>query len=142
MIGGNTTDRDSNRFTDPIADLPEGESYDRDLIAAVVPVLSPRFAKKSDPDSQTDSPADNESGDSGLFVLVAEDYGEVIAPVKELSARLFWLAIYATIFFLVVALAMWLLVFRMLKDSHRRLVRTFSTSGDSTSQGNSDSGSI
>ncbi len=138
MLNSQPANLDRNHFDDPIAELPEGQSYDKDLIAAIVPVVSPRFSKTSTKESQTL----DDSGDSGLFVLVAEDYGEVIDPVERLSARLFWLAIYASIFFLVVALAMWLLVFRMLKDSHGRLVRTFSTSGDSTSQGNSDSGNI
>ena len=48
-----------------------------------------------------------------------------------LSSRMFWLAIYAPLFFVIIALLMWLFVLRMLRESNNRLGRSFS-GGDST----------
>ena len=70
--------------------------------------------------------------ESNLFVLVAENYDSVITPVAKLSNSLFWLAVYATVFFVFVALAMWILVIRMLRESNSPLARNFAAAGDST----------
>ena len=128
--------RKSGRFIDPIAKLPQGKLYDRDCIAALESVMT-----NSDYVTINDKqePPAAERVDSGLFVLVAEDYDSVIAPVDDLSSRLFWLAIFAILFFLTIALAMWIVVFGMLKESTKRLSRSFAAAGDSTFRNNSGS---
>lgn len=126
--------RTSGKFFDPIAKLPEGNTFDKDWIAALEPVMTNSdyltIVEKQQPKEQ-------QNVESGLFVLVAEDFNSVITPVFELSSRLFWLAIFAILFFLTIALAMWFIVFGMLKESSRRLARSFATSGDSTFRSNS-----
>ncbi|MEM9412731.1 MAG: protein kinase, partial [Planctomycetota bacterium] len=120
--------QESGRFEDPIAKLPIGDVYQKNWIAAVRPVLTNADyvnEKVGKPNSQNKFATD-------LHVLVAEDYDSVITPVAELSTSLIWLAIYATVLFVVVALVMWLLVIRMFKDTNSRLVRNFAAAGDST----------
>ena len=121
--------RTSGKFDDPIAKLPEGKTYDKEWIAQMESVIT-----NSDYVTINDknAPQEEERVESGLYVLVAEDYNTVIDPVLELSSRLFWLAVFAVLFFLTIALAMWGIVFGMLKESNKRLARSFASSGDST----------
>ena len=116
----------TDRFVDPMSELPEAATYGGDSIASIQPVASPRFANPVQSGTGTDS--GDAKGSSGLFVIVAEDYNDVIRPVEQLSSRLFWLAIYATLFFLVVALMLWLFVLRMLREANSRLIRSFAPS--------------
>lgn len=84
-------------YQDPLGKLPEGKKYDRNWIAAQQPV------------SLGDT-------DTGLVVLVQENYDEAAAPVKKLGADLlyrFWVAV-AIILSGVVYL--WYLVTRALRD--------------------------
>ena len=130
----------SKRFIDPTAELPEGASRKGEWIAALKPVMTknPNYVANVDGDASPDNSEQAEI-ESGLHVLVVENYEAVTKPVFELGNRLFWLAIYATIFFLTVAFSMWIVVFRMLKDSNNRLVRSFSGSSDSSFVSNTDS---
>ncbi len=59
--------------------------------------------------------------ETGLYVLAAEDYQRVIEPVKYLSRRLAYLGAAAAIFFILIAVGMWLGVLRMLHESRERL---------------------
>ena len=128
-------EKSDKKFEDPVSRIPEGSGYNRNWIASVQPVALRRFdGIKSDDENVSASSRKS----SGLYVVVAEDYGDVLEPVDELSSRLFWLAIYATLFFLVVALLMWLLVLRMLRESNNRLIRSFSAS-DSSFRSSADS---
>ncbi len=112
----------TGRLVDPLGHLPEGESYRREWIAArqLVAPMAKRI------ESSMDGPSENRKS-AGLFVVVAEEYGAVIEPVKQLSSRLIWLAIFAAGFFLFIALTMWLFVLRLLKDTNFRLSRSFSS---------------
>ena len=127
----------SDRFVDPMSELPEAASYGDDSIASIQPVASPRFALPPRSNS-AETANSNTKGSSGLFVIVAEDYDDVISPVEQLSSRLFWLAIYATLFFLVIALMLWLFVLRMLREANSRLIRSFSP-GESSFRSSADS---
>ena len=69
---------------------------------------------------------------TGLYVLAAEDFESIVAPVHKLSRRLAQLATLATIFLLLVSIGMWLFVMRMLKESRMRLGRAFSPTRDSS----------
>lgn len=124
---------DSKRFRDPIAELPRCERFNKNWIAALGPVMINQnylAAPGQDDQSQID--------ESGLFVLVAEDYDKVVEPVSRLGARLILLAVYAAFFFLIVATCMWLLVVRMMRDSSKRLARSFTAAGDSSLRPSSD----
>ena len=119
---------ESGEFRDPIASLDEGKKYRGNWIAAARPVLT-------DSDYTSCGKASEKipnKFESNLFVLVAENYDSVITPVAKLSNSLFWLAVYATVFFVFVALAMWILVIRMLRESNSPLARNFAAAGDST----------
>lgn len=59
--------------------------------------------------------------ETGLYVLAAEDYQRVIEPVKYLSRRLAYLGAAAAVFFILIAVGMWLGVMRMLSESRERL---------------------
>ena len=128
------TIRDSQRFRDPIADLPECGRFDRNWIAALASVLINQNYLAA-PGQADQSQIDK----SGLYVLVAEDYDKVVEPVSKLGSKLIWLAIYATLFFLIVAISMWILVVRMMRESSRRLARSFTAAGDSSLRSSSDS---
>ena len=123
-------------FEDPVSELPEGAAWLGNWLPFVQEVASPRLSTVSSDQEAAENR--NPGGGSGLYVVVAENYGKVLEPVERLSSRLFWLAIYATLFFVVVALLMWLMVLRMLRESNNRLIRSF-TGGDSTIRGTSDS---
>ena len=112
------------------------DSYGRNWIASKQPVASPRFA--SDQTGHGSNVSGEQNGKSGLYVIVAEDYDFVLQPVDELSSTLFWLAIYASLFFVVIALLMWLFVLRMLRETNNRLMRSFSAA-DSTFRGSAES---
>ena len=123
-------------FEDPVSELPEGAAWLGNWLPFVQEVASPRLSTVSSDQEAAENR--KPGGGSGLYVVVAENYGKVLEPVERLSSRLFWLAIYATLFFVVVALLMWLMVLRMLRESNNRLIRSF-TGGDSTIRGTSDS---
>ncbi len=110
----------TRRFLDPISLLAEGQNYAREWIAALHAV-----------EFDSDESSKAEKNDS-LYVLVAEDSKAVFEPVTNLGNQLFWLAIYASAFFVVVALTMWLMVLRMFKESGNRLARSFASTSDSS----------
>jgi hypothetical protein len=142
----------TERFDDPIVATEFGADYEREWIAAIEPVMRSEFRTQEpagQPDKQdSDTPSavvtkkanetpNSQNGDrieTGLYVLAAEDYQAAIRPVRELGDRLVQLAVLAVIFFLSVAVAMWLLVMRMLRES--RQSRVFAPSGDSSMRAN------
>ena len=127
----------TGRFEDPLGKLPGGEQYKKHWLAAIEPVISKGDAYGDHTEASAE--IDAEEKPTGLFVLVAEDYAEIAEPVSQLGNNLIWLAIYATIFFLTIALAMWLLVFRMLKMSNANLARSFNLATDTSFRSSSDS---
>ena len=125
-------------FRDPVANDPLGRDFDRDWIAAVEPVKrtpsgdlpsagpSPASHASSDPESVTDPI------NTGLYVLAAEDYENVVRPVHELSWRLAILGGMAAVFFILITVGMWLSVLKMLRQSRQRLSVSLLRSTDSS----------
>ncbi len=75
--------------------------------------------------------------ESGLAVVVLENYEAVVRPSHELGKRLSRMALLASVVVLVGALGMWAFVARMFKESRRRLSRAVAGGSDSDSMGNS-----
>ena len=143
-------EKDSPEFRDPIGTADKRSDnqvsvYDREGLAAWAPVtvnkvlvsksdllrdgdeLSPTtIGKASDPDSIIQSRVN-----TGLRVVAVEDKNDVIKPAHDLGRTLGWLSLAALLLLLLVALGMWLLVNRMLKESRERMARAFSGSGQS-----------
>ncbi len=131
----------TNTFDDPIAILPEGKLYDRDCIASLESVATNLEYITVGSNANEEDEATDVEVESGLYVLVAEDRASVIEPVNELSSRLFLLAMFAILFFLTIAVGMWIVVFGMLKESQGRLSRSFAGSGDSSLRTSADTSS-
>ena len=127
--------KSNKRFTDPLKDEKHGEDYDRDWLAHVEPVTSLDYSNQIDVKTTERIPDGEASAfrsPTGLYVLAAEDFESIVAPVHKLSRRLAQLATLATIFLLLVSIGMWLFVMRMLKESRMRLGRAFSPTRDSS----------
>jgi hypothetical protein len=71
---------------------------------------------------------------SGLAVVVFEDYDEIIRPSHELGRKLLNLGLAAAAIALAVAIGMWLVAARMLRQTGRRLARG-ETGGDDGARG-------
>ena len=124
--------------TDPLGDTEIGKSfdYDRDFFVATVEV-------SKDPVQLIDGESQQSvTGRSGIYVVAFEDYDSVLKPSRNLSARLGRLAILALVILLSVAIAMWLLVTRLFRESRRRIIgtpenSTLGTFGSSTAMSES-----
>ncbi|MFN6110457.1 MAG: protein kinase domain-containing protein [Planctomycetota bacterium] len=75
--------------------------------------------------------ADNARRKSGLAVVVFEDYDEIVRPSHELGSKLLNLGLAAAAIALTVAIGMWLLAARMLRQTGRRLARGDASVDDS-----------
>ncbi len=116
-------DFETHPFYDPAGESSASAIYSGPKVAAHAPI---EFAREES------SPALRQ--DSGLSIAVLEDYASVIRPSHELGGRLFRMALIASAFVLSLALAMWLLVTRMLKRSRLQSVRAFSGLDESETQ--------
>jgi len=117
---------DGSMFLDPIGQTGSGEAFNQPSIASEAKVEFTEF---------TTDPAGKKvesRRDSGLRIVVLEDYETVIAPAHALGKRLSWLGAMATAFLVLVSLAMWYLVVRLLRDSRQQLSRTFMAWGNTT----------
>lgn len=110
-----------DEFLDPIGATKWGEPYRH---RSVIGMSEVSYAKKLE-DGAT------EPKNSGLAVVVAESFDEVIRPSHQLGDRLARLALIASLFLIGVALAMWWVVVRMLKESRRQLARVFNPQAES-----------
>lgn len=99
-------------YRDPLGALDEGKAYERQWIACAQPVLR-------------DAGAANRSVDSGLVVIVQEDYASGMETVSRLGTRLLWGAAIAISLVAATIIALWLLVLRMLREPspHRPTAR-------------------
>jgi hypothetical protein len=104
-----------DEFMDPIGATPWGEPYQHRSVIGMSPV---NFTNKNEA-------GDSREADSGLAVVVAESFDEVIRPSHQLGERLARLALIASLFLIGVALVMWWVVVRMLRESRRQLARVF-----------------
>jgi serine/threonine protein kinase len=130
-------------FRDPIGASATDEAspqaaYDRQGLAAWAPVTvnamlmaEARQLAVGTYDKNTttrDSLAESRI-ETGLHVVAVEDKNYVIEPAHALGRTLGRLSLLALLFLSLVALGMWLLVNRMLKESRERMSRAFSPSG-------------
>ncbi len=112
----------SSRYEDPLAEHELGEAYNRRWIAAMVPVVlefrHPRTGERM-------------LRDTGLKVIVQEDYESATLPVHDLGRRLVREGAMALGVVLLVIVVMLLIVFREMRDMPVR-ARTTTGPMDST----------
>ena len=113
--------RNNTIFFDPVGQTEQGTQYQAKAIAAVVDVEM----KSLDPGS-------DEKDNSGLVVVAVENYDEIISSAGDLGQRLGRLGFLAAAFFVLVSVGMWLLVARMLRESRKKLDRTFSPASEAS----------
>ena len=146
-----SADMGADEIRDPIGTVAKGldgqpSFYDRDGLAAWAPVTVNKMLVskiESLADSGEEKPklvdanaseSDRESVfhsrvNTGLQVVAIEDKNDVVKPAHELGERLGWLSLIALLLLLMVALVMWFLVNRMLKESREKMARAFTGSG-------------
>lgn len=106
-------------YRDPLAGEPEAQSrFDRRWIAAAAPVK-----------------LIGNGADTGLVVLVQEDYAAVIRPVEELGARLMREGVIALVVVLLASAALWLFVIRILREPPIRGRRLADLAPEATPEG-------
>jgi hypothetical protein len=97
----------SDWYRDPLGEDPLGQAYRKRWIVATAKV-------RLDPDGRSH---DEESmQDSGLFVLVMEDYDESLAAVRQLGSTFLKDSVVALLLLSVVVVAMWYIATRRLKE--------------------------
>ncbi len=123
-------------FLDPVGEYPGGERFSVEQLAAVAPVV---IREERDPLRSVSLPPNSESQDedeqrepSGLYVIAAENKESILKPVHDLSRSLGWIALAALSLLLAVAVTMWILVNRMMRESRERLSRAFAPSNESS----------
>ncbi len=101
-------DGGSTNYEDPLGDDEKGGSYRKRWIAAIAPVtLETRRA----------SDGQRLDVDTGLKVVVQEDYEEAVEPVRNLGVRLLREGVLAFVVVVLVILAMWGIVLRAMRDN-------------------------
>ena len=113
-------------YHDPLGDAPGGEAYRRKWIAAEAPVLLDQSRRGEDGQPMTE--------DSGLIVLVQQDNAAVTQPVRQMGQKLVREGVMALLVVVVVVMALWSFVVRVLGGSTRLVKsapgnRSTSTSG-------------
>lgn len=111
-------------FFDPVGKTSAGREYSQPAVASESAVEFTDYTRENGGDRRTES-----RRDSGLRIVVLEDYEKAIEPAHALGNRLSWLAGLATAFLAGVALLMWYLVVRLLRHSRKQLARTFTEHG-------------
>jgi hypothetical protein len=114
-------------FNDPIGTTAAGVEFRRPSLASE--------AKVEFTEVEVDATTGAHRGqlrDSGLRIVVLEDYASVIEPAHTLGQRLSRLGLFAALLLAVVALVMWLLVVRLMRQSSRQLARSFTSAGSTS----------
>lgn len=115
---------ESGDYRDPFAEDPLGDSFDRTWIAAAAHVMvRPRDG----------APNSGDGGDTGLVVLVQEDFSAVIEPVRVLGQDLVREAFFAIAFALLLIVGLWIFLTRTLTQ-RLKLPLESSTAGLSIAQ--------
>jgi len=122
------------KYYDPMGGDVEGAAYSGPWIAAQAHVRLVR--------GRSLSRGGQETQDTGLMVVVQEDYDSAIAPVQQLGRWLLREAILALALLLIVALALWYFVSRLMRDPVRRLRGKRGGSGPPTSTQTATAGSM
>jgi len=94
-------------YIDPLSTHELGEAYRRKWVGGVAPV-------RLYPGNSTD---DNSVLDTGLLVLVQEDYQLALAPVANLGRRLLMEGMFAVVIVVLVLALLWVFVYQLLKQS-------------------------
>ncbi len=123
---------DNTRFIDPVGADPAGAAFNQEAIASKAPVTMRDY----EPASAASQPGTQLRSETGLYVVVVQNYQSVTEPAQRLGRRLGRLALLASLFLLLVALGMWLLVARMLRESRQRLSRSFAPSAHTSPTAN------
>ena len=117
---------DSDPLADPFSAEEEGgRKYDRKWITAQSEVM---FRNR-------DSDGKSERSASGLVVMTLEDAEAVLSPVRELGTRLIRIALAALAVVVVVAICLWYLVVRSVRESRDRVSRAFRSATESSFAG-------
>jgi len=103
------------QYVDPLGEDDQGAEYDRKWIAAKAPVRLVR--------SKTNGTADPADGDTGLVVLVQEDYQSAVDPVHWLGPQLVRLGLLALGIVIAVVTVQWYFVVRLLTEPTRTAAR-------------------
>ncbi|MFN0021491.1 MAG: protein kinase domain-containing protein [Pirellulaceae bacterium] len=97
-------------YADPLGKHELGREFAKDYIVAVAPVRAPSVPGVAhDPDTE----------DTGLDVLVQSEYDKVIAPVRELSARLLRNIVLMLAVVVLAGIGVWALALRVFRDPKR-----------------------
>ncbi len=97
-------------YQDPLGLTPEGQSYRRRWIAAVAPVI---VRARHVENGQV------QWVDTGLKVIVQEDYHATVGPVRQLGVRLLWEGFTALVVVVLVILTLWAIVLRAVRQDYR-----------------------
>ncbi|ADB15287.1 serine/threonine protein kinase [Pirellula staleyi DSM 6068] len=100
---------DAPAYFDPLGKHTLGKDFDRQWIAAAAKVRSPSSSAGGAP--------------SGLVVLVQEDYGAVIEPVRQMGSGLLRLGLMATLVVVAVSGGLWGLVVYLFREKRTRIKR-------------------
>ncbi len=122
-----TPPRSGVLFDDPIGSTGAGVDFRKPAVASEAPV---KFTE-----IEIDAVSGAHTGqlrDSGLRIVVLEDYESVIEPAHALGRRLSWLGLLAALLLAGVALVMWLLVVRLMRQTSRQLARSFTAAGSTS----------
>lgn len=95
-------------YKDPLGKAPGGKEFDRDWIAATVPVTMYRGRRNSE--------GSRPEIDTGLIVLVQEDHEAAIAPVHQLGEVLVREGVVALAIVISVIMALWFFVVRFMSS--------------------------
>lgn len=109
-------------YVDPLASDPLGTAYQGTWLATSMPV------RAIDPTAAESTSARN----SGLVVLVQENYQAVIEPVQRLASRLVGMGALALVVLLLASSFVWLVVLRLLRPSKQMNSHSLSISAGAT----------
>jgi hypothetical protein len=107
----NENQRELSTYRDPLANDEDGAAYDKAWIAAKAEVqLLTRNQQAT---------ADATNADTGLVVLVQEDFEKATQPVEQLGRQLVWIGVVAIGAVVLVVTVQWYFVVRLLSRRSR-----------------------
>jgi hypothetical protein len=95
----------SDDYSDPLSSHPQGQSFARRWLAAAAPVMPPIGA--------------GEHSQSGLLLVVQSDYDAVVRPARQLGNQFIRNSLWMLAVVITVSLALWYIVVRLFRESHR-----------------------
>ncbi|WP_254506498.1 serine/threonine protein kinase [Anatilimnocola floriformis] len=119
LNGSNLKDNDGGNYQDPLGEHPLGaDQYNRPWIAVAAPVKLP----------------DASQAETGLVVLMQEDYRRVIAPVQQLGRRLLREGLIALAAVIALSIGLWWFVIRLFREPKKEIRVTALNTSQSTPQ--------